>query len=118
MEISKNFWSSGTRPCAFSLNLQGGSVFVDFDVEPNGLVHLVRISFDGYGCCNTAGNVTRLSAVESQILIQFDDTYQASCEQVSEILLRYFNHNRDTIWQDALRVYSLIDGESQSPKSE
>jgi hypothetical protein len=39
-----------TRPCRFCLSLQGASVFADFDVDADGRVFAVRVSFDGYGC--------------------------------------------------------------------
>ena len=48
-EVEPYTWQTGTRPCTFTLALGEGSVFADFDVDPDGFVSLLRVSFDGYG---------------------------------------------------------------------
>ncbi len=48
-----------TRACNYCFSLQGGNVFADFNIDNNQCLYLVRISFDGYGCCDvsaTKGN--------------------------------------------------------------
>lgn len=40
-----------TRPCCYCLSLQGGAAFSDFNIDIDKCLYLVRISFDGYGCC-------------------------------------------------------------------
>lgn len=108
MEISKYVWTTGTRPCIFCLCLQGGSVFADFKIDSDGRVHLVRISFDGYGCCATDGNVTRLPLDESHTLVKLVDTDDVNRNEIREILYRYFNENKNVIWRDALVEHGLI----------
>jgi hypothetical protein len=48
-EIEPYTWQTGTRPCRFTLALDESSVLADFDVNPDGLISLLRVSFDGYG---------------------------------------------------------------------
>lgn len=108
MEISKHVWTTPTRPCNFSLSLQGDSVFADFDVDSDGRVCLVRISFDGYGCCETQGNIARMSLAESKTLLKFVDTGDVYHDEIEKILYRYFDQNQDVIWQDALRRHGLV----------
>lgn len=108
LEISKYVWTTGTRPCSFCLCLQGGSVFADFNIDSDGRVYVVRISFDSYGCCRTDGNVTRLPLDESHTLVQLVETDDVNCDEIREILYRYFARNRDVIWQDALEDHELL----------
>jgi len=58
-----------SRPCRFCLSLQGGSVFSDFDVDPDGRVFAVRVSFDGYGCCDALAGIGRMSILDSESLL-------------------------------------------------
>ena len=40
-----------TRPTDYYLGCLESSVFMDFDNYENEHIRLIRISFDGYGCC-------------------------------------------------------------------
>lgn len=96
-----------TRPCRFCLTLQGGSVFADFDVDPDGRVFAVRVSFDGYGCCRAPVDVGRMSQPDSEALLAMVE--QASITAAAEPILRaYFQQNRETFWSDALEHHGLI----------
>ena len=108
VEISKYVWTTGTRPCSFCLCLQGGSVFADFNIDSNGRVYLVRISFDGYGCCVTDDGVTRLPLDESHTLVKLVDADDADCDEIRDILYRYFDQNQNVIWRDALLEHELL----------
>lgn len=109
LEISRYVWTTGTRPCYFCLCLQGGSVFADFNLDSDGRAYLVRISFDGYGCCDTEGKVTRLSLDESQTLIKQFVADDVNRDEVREILHRYFDQNKNVIWRHALEEYALLE---------
>lgn len=108
MEISKNVWTTGTRPCRFSLCLQGGSVFADFDVDSDGRAYLIRISFDGYGCSGTEGEVTRIPVAESKALVKLVEMDDVNRDDIREILYRYFDQNQNVIWRDALVEHGLL----------
>jgi len=108
LEISKHIWTTGTRPCRFCLCLQGGSVFADFNIDSDGRVHLVRISFDGYGCCATEGKVACMTADESNALVQRVNINDVNHDEVRDILYRYFEQNQDVLWRDALADHDLL----------
>lgn len=97
-----------TRPCSFCLSLHGGSVFADFDKDDAGIVSLLRISYDGFGCCTPQEPVTRMNAVDSRVLLNAVDRHEISSVQVEEVLRRYFRENKDVLWSDALLEQELI----------
>jgi hypothetical protein len=108
MEISKYIWTTPSRPCRFCLCLQGGSVFADFDIDSDGRVYLVRISFDGYGCCATEGRVAHMPLDESHTLVKLVDADDVNRDEIREILYRYFDQNQNLIWRDALVEHDLL----------
>jgi len=109
MKIAKHIWTVPTKPCRFSLCLQGGSVFADFDIDPDRRIFLVRISFDGYGCCSTAANIQKMSLDDSLALTKLVETDDVDRDEVREILGRYFQLNDDVIWRAALEEHALIN---------
>lgn len=96
------------RLCSFSLCLQDGSVFADFDTDNDGIISLCRISFDGFGCCEAAGSATSMSSVDSCVLLDALAHGELESVQVEEILRRYFRDNKDLIWSDALEEHELL----------
>ena len=108
MEILKYDWTTSSRPCRFCLCLQGGSVFADFNIDSDGRVFLVRISFDGYGCCETEGKVARMPLEESHKLVELVNTDDVNRDEIREILYRYFDQNQNVIWRDALEDHELL----------
>jgi hypothetical protein len=90
------------------LCLQGGSAFADFSIDSDGLVYLVRISFDGYGCCATEGKVARMPLDESHTLVKLVNTDDVNRDEIREILYRYFDQNQNVIWRDALVEHELL----------
>ncbi|MFO0803970.1 MAG: hypothetical protein U0791_12720 [Gemmataceae bacterium] len=112
MNIAKHVWDTPTRPCRFSLCLQDACVFADFDVNWDGEVYLVRISFDGYGCCTTERYASRMAVDESRALLNFVDADDVDRDEVREILYRYFAANQDVIWRDALVENGLVESKN------
>ena len=108
MEISKHVWTTSSRPCRFCLCLQGGSVFADFNNDSDGRVFLVRISFDGYGCCETESKVARMALEESDTLVKLVNTDDVNRDEIREILYRYFDQNQNVIWRDTLVEHELL----------
>lgn len=102
-----------TRPCQYCFALQDGGVFADFDANQNDQLFLVRISFDGYGCCHpewSKGPIT-MSVDDSRKLtelIQHLDVNDVAHPDVAHILSSYFVACGDAIWVDALKDHELI----------
>lgn len=96
-----------TRPCGFCLSLQLGSVFADFDVDADGRVYAVRVSFDGYGCCEAPADIGRMNLHDSQLLVAM--VQQGAVLPAAAAALRtYFSENRGAIWADALAEHGLL----------
>lgn len=108
MEISTHVWNTATRQCRFCLCLQGGSVFADFNTDPEGRVYLVRISFDGYGCCVPQHRLPPLPLDESATFVNCVEADDVNRDEMREILYRYFDQNQDVIWSDALVEHELL----------
>jgi hypothetical protein len=91
------------------LSLENGSVFADFDVDPScGSLLLVRISFDGYGCCEAPPEVGRMSSDDSLLLMEMAARQVVDRQAVEPILRRYLAQNEPLLWSDALRRYNLV----------
>jgi hypothetical protein len=83
-------------------------VFADFEFGPNGGLFLVRISFDGYGCCEPAACVGELSADKTRRFIEHIQAGSVGSPEVEEILRSYFSDNKSLLWEEALVSHGLI----------
>ncbi len=95
-----------SRPCHFCLSLQEGSVFADFDIDDEGCVFLLRISFDGYGCCH--GEFRKMALDDSLFLIDSVERGTVQDPKIEVVLRTYFKENADVIWSDALADHELL----------
>jgi hypothetical protein len=107
---SWNWHPVQTRPCKYSLCLQDGSVFADFDIDKNNCLYLVRISFDGYGCCNlgSSANIGKIDKQGSQLIIEAIKSGHLETPEVIRILKKYFLESKASLWEDALIKHELI----------
>jgi len=96
-----------TRPCNFCLSLQDGQVFADFDKDAHGLVSLLRISFDSFGCCHPS-RASKMSSMDSRLILNAVTHRDVGSSDVQDVLRRYFQSNFVEIWLDALEEYGLI----------
>lgn len=99
-----------TRPCRYCLALQDDSVFADFNVDEIGCLYLVRISFDGYGCCSLDSKIKigRIEKFKSDSLIMQIEANDFENPEASKILKEYFRDNMESLWEDALKDHDLI----------
>ncbi len=106
----QNFEPMPTRPCQYCLALQDGSVFADFNIDQNGCLYIVRISFDGYGCCefDSKTKLGKIDSEKSKKLIRLIEENELETPDVSRILSEYFKENRKILWGDALEEHHLI----------
>ena len=106
----RNFEPMPTRPCQYCLALQDDSVFADFNVDQDGCLYLVRISFDGYGCLeiDSETEIGRIDRKDSKKLIHLIEENKLETPESGRILKEYFNENRKLLWEDALEDHQLI----------
>jgi hypothetical protein len=97
-----------SRPADYCLGYMDGCVFIDFDNFPDSRVRLVRISFDGYGCCTLGEKSIPLNDQESKT---FRDVVQEEIKEQT-VLLAIVKQaiwlNKDLIWMDPLKEYNLL----------
>lgn len=98
-----------SRPSRYCFALQDESVFADFDVDVSGSVFMLRVSFDGYGCCSTAGITSTMSPDVSKRLITLVEANDLASGELAGILSEHFRQNSDVIWKDALEDNGLLD---------
>ena len=108
MEIRKFEGMPPSRPSRYCLSLQDDSVFADFDLDGQGRIFLLRISFDGFGCCDKAEFARTMSAEDSKEFVGLIETDRVNTPEMRAILSRFLRDNIDVIWKDAMREYHLI----------
>src|SRR5688572_26010846 len=59
-----------SRPADYYLGYLEGSVFLDFNNYGKDKICLIRISFDGYGCCNLGNQAVPLNEDDSKTFKQ------------------------------------------------
>ena len=96
-----------TRPADYYLGCHDGSVFIDLVKNPDGLIALARISFDGYGCCRVEDSKL-LSKSESREFRKAMGQEPLVQEALTPLVLKLIDINQDAIWTDALERYDLL----------
>ena len=85
------------------------SVFIEFNRTQDNLISLVRISFDGYGCCNLDENGLSLNLNDSVEFIMEMENDNLNQENISRLVKEIIKVNKDHIWMDAIQEYGLIE---------
>lgn len=93
-----------SRPADLCLEIDGCCIFADFNRDGDRLM-LVRISFDGFGCCETPA-ARPMSEEDTRVIWSFVDG-RASNDDCDAALRRYFAAHQDLIWPEALARYEL-----------
>lgn len=97
-----------TRPCDYGLAFQDDSVFADFRLSEKGLLYLVRISYDGYGCCEPIVEISKMDEEKSRCLISAIERSDFQSAEIQEIVSGYFREHKHELWEDALIEHNLI----------
>ena len=99
-----------TRPCDYCLALQDDSVFLDLAKRECGSLFLVRISYDGFGCCEPSidNGVSNFSKYETKLLIESINNNAVAVNEVTEVLRKYLEANSSVLWREALTEHGLI----------
>ena len=107
-----NFYKTSmpdSRKADFYLGCLEGSVFVDFNLSNDNLISLVRISFDGYGCCNLDETAARFNLRDSQEFLNEIGKENLNQETIGSLVKKIVQMNRNLIWKDALEEYGLLN---------
>lgn len=95
------------RPADYYIGCCDGSVYIDFSDCDDGTVCLVRISFDGYGCCNLKNGMP-LNNKDSEDFKKLLRNKVIDQNKMEYIVKKAISLNASMIWTDALTEYRLI----------
>ena len=112
MNLKLDFFKTSmpsTRKADYYLGCLDSSVFIDFNRTQDNLISLVRISFDGYGCCNLDENGLSLNLNDSVEFIMEMENDNLNQENISRLVKEIIKVNKDHIWMDAIQEYGLIE---------
>jgi hypothetical protein len=104
-----------TRPADFYLGCLDGSVFIDFNKTGNDQIALIRISFDGYGCCNLEKEIELLNEEDSGLFIKEMKKESLNQKAITTLVKKSIEINKKHIWIDALEKYELIEKNKRTP---
>lgn len=107
MDVRK-FEPMSTRPCKYCLALQDHAVFADFQINEDGNLYLMRISYDTYGCCEPENKIMGIEITSTNQLISAIESNNLKTQTVTSILIGYFRAHKDVLWEDALLEHKLI----------
>lgn len=97
-----------TRLAGYYLSCLNSSVFIDFDCTSEQRITLVRISFDGYGCCGLKKAKT-LNAEDSMEFTEEIEKEELDQVAIERLVKKIIWINRDQVWNDALEQYGLLE---------
>jgi hypothetical protein len=97
-----------SRKADYYLGCLDSSVFMDFNRSIDNRISLVRISFDGYGCCELDERGTLLNHTESQKFIEEMEKEKLNQEKISRLVNEIIKINKGLIWMDAIEEYGLL----------
>ena len=98
-----------TRKADYYLGCLDSSVFLDFNRSEDNLIYLVRISFDGYGCCNLDERAKHLNHEDSQKFIEEIKKEKLNQETIVTLVKEAIKINKEHIWTDAIEEFGLIE---------
>jgi len=109
LNIRSHKWDLQGRPCSYSFAMQDDGVFADFNLLANGCLSLVRISFDGFGCCSTqdVGELGVVNKQDSEKLIRAFEKDRFDID-ILNIVSTYLSDNIHHLWGDALECHELV----------
>lgn len=96
-----------SRPADFCLGYFGGSVFLDFKPVSGDRISLIRVSFDGYGCCDLEDVSAPLTKESSHLLKRIVQEGLIEQDSLSKIVREAIRLNIEHIWKDAITEYQL-----------
>ena len=86
-------------------------MFIDFNKLESGQISIIRISFDGYGCCSLNEKAKTLNTKDSELFIDQMNIEPIDQNTITELVKKAIRINQEQIWTDALEKYELIEKE-------
>ena len=116
MDVNKDFdfhktTTPTSRKADYNLCCLDSSVFMDFNSSPDNKISLIRISFDGFGCCNIDIKAKNLDLEDSQRFIQEINKEKLNQVAITELVKKAIRINKEFIWTDALEKYEFIEND-------
>lgn len=96
-----------TRQADYLLSFSDGSISIDFNKNANHTISLIRISFDGYGCCELKDSVAMNLIDSTKFDIACTGT-ELNHTVLSALVLKTIKVNSKLIWKEALTRYELL----------
>lgn len=102
------------RSCDLQISMKNDSVYADFHVrkvQGRPVLTLVRISFDGYGCCQVVGQACTMSADDSAVIQRMtakSSLTRGDEEDAMHIMRCFFQKHQNHLWVDALTHHRLL----------
>ena len=96
-----------TRPADYFLCYLDGCVFIDFNKNQAKQIQLIRISFDGYGCCNVPDAIP-IEPEDAKAFKAMMKTQVLDQSLLIIIVKKTIAANKASIWEDALIKYGLL----------
>lgn len=96
-----------SRPAHYYLGYMDSSVFLDFNNYDNERLYLVRISFDGYGCCELGEQSNPMTQEESKLFKSLMNDNISDQNTLLKIIKAVIARNKELHWLDALEEYHL-----------
>src|SRR4051812_4630495 len=89
-----------SRPADFHLGYLDGSVFLDFNNVTGNRISLIRISFDGYGCCDLTDRAIPLTEQDSECFRHIVEEKLKDQKSLFRIVRNAVQINREIIWEE------------------
>lgn len=96
-----------SRPAHYYLCYLDGCVFMDFNKIGAEGIQLIRISFDGYGCCNVK-NALPMNPADAQDFKAMMKAGVLNQSLLMTIIKKTVMDNKALLWKDALTEYKLL----------
>lgn len=98
-----------TRKADYCLGCLDSSVFIDLDRAKDNYISLVRISFDGYGCCELDNSAENLNLIDSAEFIEEIQKDKLNQEVIAKLVREIIRINKNQICTDAIIEYKMIE---------
>ena len=110
VDLQVGFVREVFREADLQIHMLDGQIYADFARQKASL-KLIRISFDGFGCCNPK-KISSMDSDDSKFMCGLFDSNENlssdNADKLNSIILKYLRQNHSQLWDDALVEYKII----------